>query len=775
MDNVSEQLETEVIPNIERKHYVDPIIQAVFQTWLRINDSIETRFIPRSQWNQVDDKSIFSELESGKKILLVPQDLQLWEMAGLMKTIDQNTFGPNSPKTYENQVKIQNLGHLFHNGGIYIAKRLDSVDQGKQHAKALAQIFYTYGLSLISGQKETQDVDISTISKQNLTESDEGQVDWWLATGRPVVESELKIVNRRLRKDETLSPDEADVAEAILKQIPRHNIFIKALENGSDIEATRSRKLKQFFGIVEKLYSSPNPNMSDRSVAKQFQNWWKSKIIRSDIFDDQMQHKYAAEILKNQTWEEYQNILNSGITSETAADRKKVLEDVIFSIKPWISKRPYRERLTADLKQKIERSVTTPETDMFSSIVRRGLEYLRVNMKFDRLQKTLEIIKDKTVNKKTLTDDELRISKLEPLIIALFSWQKCEETLRSALGIDSMKLELEKARQAGNGDLIESLELKFAEKVQSAVSTFPRVSNISSPSEIVRNQELNCVGASLLGSSLLTELKISHMIGDVPKHSIVVLVTGTDKVVWFDMLNPEDNEELTDNMIAGVGKNGQKITRAGIVNYSRHPLQNSLQLEIISPGYRDKVHWISAGQYQYLTLYPAEIGAQVHLLDKIGFRIKRYLPPAKVNEMDDLDYLKMELDTYQRLLVLDPDSFLALHGAGDKSLRLAIEESDHVMKQVYLNQALDHLIHAIDIAPQISRPYFDLGSVFDELIYESKYSKVKNSLTFQYMASAQEVWRKFLLLADKQDVELIQFAQDRINELTAEFKSLSDT
>jgi hypothetical protein len=107
--------------------------------------------------------------------LYLPEDLQLWEMVGIIELVDKEIFKDKSEKAARNKERLLKLGKIFMNAGIYIARRLDAIEEGKEIAEALALQLYQYGQSLVYG-KETTEPKIEEIKTRKLTPEETAEV-----------------------------------------------------------------------------------------------------------------------------------------------------------------------------------------------------------------------------------------------------------------------------------------------------------------------------------------------------------------------------------------------------------------------------------------------------------------------------------------------------------------------------------------------------------------------------------------------------------------------
>ncbi|KKS20882.1 MAG: hypothetical protein UU78_C0049G0007 [Candidatus Roizmanbacteria bacterium GW2011_GWC2_41_7] len=188
MEQVDEQSSNqpmfEIRPVIEQKPFENPAVQFFFSKWCEINDSIEPQYVDRKTWEERGVKGILERNIDGKQTLYIPHDLALWEMVGIMETVDHDTYAQKPEKKDTAKEKILILGKEFQNAGIYIAKRLNFITNGREIAHGLAEEFYGYGQSLIERKSPEQFASVDEISKKELTPSETDEIDRFLAGDR---------------------------------------------------------------------------------------------------------------------------------------------------------------------------------------------------------------------------------------------------------------------------------------------------------------------------------------------------------------------------------------------------------------------------------------------------------------------------------------------------------------------------------------------------------------------------------------------------------------
>jgi len=564
MDYFGEQPKFEIQPVIEQSPFESHAVRSFFQKWCGINGSPTLQIVNRQTWEHRGVKGILEERPNGKQTLYVPKDLQLWEMVGVMEVVDQHTFTTKPERQSEKKVKLVVLGKLFQNSGAYIAKRLDSIEQGKEIARALAEEFYDYGLSLEHGKRPEQPSTFDTVLSRNLTREEIEAVDRFLA-------GEHLYAARRARAEKS---GETDTAK-------RDELY----------ETERQKTLAQFFRVAQKAFE-----------------------------------------LKQKTGH------HEGVQVTTTTDGLELWQLNPTSI---------HSTFLAKIEKAITKEIETPKREFESAIFRRGLEKLVGEMKESKdmyEKRTGEVILGW---KNALSKFLIKVG-FNPL----FEQRK----LADIINITQLRTELEVVRQTGDPSKISAKEREITDKIQKAVGSFPYRLDSNNPAEMVANQYINCVGASTLGGALMKEARLNYLVGAVPEHSILFLVTEDGRVEWRDMLRAKSNEDLTDEMIVGKKQDESSLTVADISAFSRNPKPEGLMFDI-SPKYREKMNWVREGERQYVAIFEPEYGQQLQVLNNTAVTLLR------------LRCYKEAVEAYRRVIALDPKIDSSYRG-----LNLALRE-----------------------------------------------------------------------------------------------------
>ncbi len=249
--------------------------------------------------------------------------------------------------------------------------------------------------------------------------------------------------------------------------------------------------------------------------------------------------------------------------------------------KTWETKVGPMQHLQDRTRKRITKAIETPERELKTAIFRRGLEKLVTEMKEPDWRNSLQKFLREGC------DLNLALEKVK---------------LYNSLEIAKLKQELTEVRQTGDVTKISAKELEIAKKIQKSVSSFPYLENANNPSEIIENQFINCVGASILGGGLLDEVGIKYLHADLPKHSATVLITRDRKAYWQDFQSANYTEIRPDML-------DEAIDFSEVKNF---------------PDGGRTIQFKKWNPYSYINgklrinLFNPEIGLQLHILNNTG-------------------------------------------------------------------------------------------------------------------------------------------------------------
>lgn len=820
MDRRGEQDKFDLQPVIEQRSYQADTPSAGFlDEWLHINDSIKRVSVPREEWDALHKEQALKSNGDGSYTLFLPYDgLALWEMVPVMKSVEETAIpGVASDIPHEAVDRMRTLGEVIKNAGMYLASRIDKIEQGKSLAWAAASDFYAYGRRLSQGEG-WQD---SKKENQTLTPEQTRQIDFWLATGRVFSGEEIGILDMYLRgENERLTPAQQLSARSLEMMLPRDNVYVRAMRgkrgqeniDEESVEDYRQKKLAQFFRVSEKAFA-----LDTRAH--------ESGETTEASSEEEIAEKIAA-------WTAYQRFLGREHMSEKEQEEKVSLESILFMRKPWERKTPVHAAFLHRIEGAIARQVEAPRREFEGSLVRRGMELLKHSIGFDRIAQELKSIDGVDFSKLSVEEmkkvDEMqwfidnimqkredkppeerqdlhttlvsaferRRIKLVNLFSNILHWENGETTLREALKIDEMKAELEAVRKSGDRVAVANKEREIIDKIQQAISAYPRRAKASNPSEMVAFQHLNCVGASVLGSAFLSELGITHLVGSVPGHSVLVVITRDGRLEWRDMIMTTNDEELSDEMIKGAARDGKPLTTQEIIAYATHPFSEGLVVDISSDTKRKQLLINDTGQRLHLSLYAPELGQRIQVLRNTAFLLlhigmseygdekkKNYYEQAihafkhtmnadtsnplsygigiamrmrgsaELERAQRKEYFHQAIEVFRQVIAIDPKDFLLYSLLGDVLIKLCEAEHNADMRNENLAQAIEAYQKAIMMNSVSKNSWFGLGEVF--LHYSMGGHTPANERG--YLLHTIDAFRQFLSLADmkKDDIRIL--------------------
>lgn len=285
----------------------------------------------------------------------------------------------------------------------------------------------------------------------------------------------------------------------------------------------------------------------------------------------------------------------------------------------WETKRGPYKRLHDQTKEGIIRTIKTPERELRGAIFRRGVEFLKNGMGFNKLNEILTELenKEKKDENSMTANDKSNLESLKKLKPSIDFWKEQNyETLYEALEIPRLKSELSEIRKSGNKKQISLKELEIAKKIQNIISNLPYrqgATNTDSPDTplgIIKSQYINCVGASMLGGSLLNELEIKYLHAGTPEHSLTLLITSDGNIFWQDFLGANVNFTKIENKDLAADKSAHNKTIQDILDYYNKNTNDSLHIGMNG--------WTQNGQQVNIDVSRQNIGLQCAVLNNIG-------------------------------------------------------------------------------------------------------------------------------------------------------------
>ena len=576
--NPEQLLRKKIRETTQKRPFENPAVQGFFEKWLDINDTISVEFVPRKTWEE--NRGQILKSSDGKKFLYLPRDLQLWEIIGVIEAIDRDTFAHDPEKQKRNKEKIINLGNLLINSAIYIARRIDSIEEGKEFAQALAEEFYRYGILLVTGKEPEGQIKIEDLKEIDLTEEQTKEVDMFLAG---------KELYTRIKE--------------------------RTERNQEDEEKLRVRKLSQFFRIMQKAFS--------RQQRKE---------------------------------------------GKVAKERKEPEE----KRKPWESKTPIHDAFLERVEQAIERTIKKPERELLLSVFLRGTEKLLREMKAPQsirgAKKLLLIIMNKLFK------------------MGGINLPQIQETLYDVLEIPKLKQELEEVRKRGDKNEIAAKEREIADKIQEKVSSYEYQLESNNPKEMIINNALNCVGASILAGRFMEEVGLKYLVGDLPNHSFLFLITEDGKLELRDCtpggkrtieLNEKNIEGATLKEIIDVSKSSSPE------NYKTFYIKGiKTPINVLPPSYGQMIQVLN------------NIGVSLARIGEYEKAVETYKKIIELNHKNSRTYYNIgaslinlgryeeAIEVYKRAIKLNPNDYNSYYGMGFSLSKLGrYEEAIEVYKR----------------------------------------------------------------------------------------------
>ena len=364
--------------------------------------------------------------------------------------------------------------------------------------------------------------------------------------------------------------------------------------------------------------------------------------------------------------------LGKNPTQEAREKTRKKLLQVYFNAlervgykaegdKTWEIKVGPIQHLHDRTRRQITKAIEIPEKEMKTALFRRGVEKLVTEMK--------------EVGWRKATNDLLKNSGFDPLLK--------QRKLYDILWIDKLKQELEEIRKTWDVNKVSEKELRIAKKIQQAVSSFPYKDQKwtdgtpNYPSEMVKNQFINCVGSSILGGGLLDKVGIKYLNAIIPKHSATVLITSDEKVYWQDFTpgNLKENyTEISPDMIkdeidvSNVASNGITWHFKERNPYSQ--IKGNLKVQLFSP----------------------EIGLQCSVLNNAG------------NALINMGKNEEAIIAFKQAISIDPNYTYPFNGLGNALINLGKNE-----------EAVIACKQAISMDPNYTYAYNRLGNALNNL------------------------------------------------------------
>lgn len=144
------------------------------------------------------------------------------------------------------------------------------------------------------------------------------------------------------------------------------------------------------------------------------------------------------------------------------------------------------------------------------------------------------------------------------------------------LPLDKYADELSALRQNKNAEKTAQREREIIATIQESISTYGYSQTTNHPADILSGKQMNCVGATMLGGSILKKIGIDCACAETGSHVLLMVRTSDGKVFWQDMQDgleePElKNTELTPELVDGTDSTGSPVTPETISQFIKNP------------------------------------------------------------------------------------------------------------------------------------------------------------------------------------------------------------
>ena len=330
------------------------------------------------------------------------------------------------------------------------------------------------------------------------------------------------------------------------------------------------------------------------------------------------------------------------------------------------------KRLQDSTRVGIKQAISTPQSQMYSSIFDRGGQKLVKEMKIPK-------------------DSDVLIARLLSQNFGM-DIKKDEQTLYNFLNIPKLKAELKEVRKSGSIPEISAKEVEIAMGIHRAITYFPYSTDMNNPSEMVLTREANCLGAAILGGRLLDELKIKYIGVNHPGHAATLLVTSDNQIYWQDFTPSYSGSsqffKITPDMLAN--------------NIDLSKLD-----QLVDTGKSIQIR----GQLLDITLLDSKYGLQEMLLNNMAYSFYR---EKRFQEMAEI----------ARLIIQINPRF----NQGYEALGIALSN----MKDTRLyEEVVKNYKKAIELQPSNYTAYYNLGIIYNEMgKYPESVDAYENALKF---------------------------------------------
>lgn len=312
------------------------------------------------------------------------------------------------------------------------------------------------------------------------------------------------------------SKDGVQRLEKLAETFKKAGVYIDSntsnIVDGKDIATELSRKFYNYG-----LTLQTNINHGDADIKPVMLSEDDKKELDKWLIGDERYYKVMSRLGPNPSSEEIERERErhfKGYFKALSLEGSKGVTD-----KYWDRNMGPVAMIHAKTEQGIKREVSEPDTEVYRAVFRKGKERVKTEMNVQAFEKV-----------RAIRNGQLGIYLMEQ-----------HEKLYDTLKIPELKKELEEVKSKGNIEEISKKEIEIAGKIRDKITTAYQYKDLANnPSEIIKDNYLNCLGSTLLGTSLLDELGIKYLYTESIGHILTFLVTSNKKLYWQDFTPGND-------------------------------------------------------------------------------------------------------------------------------------------------------------------------------------------------------------------------------------------
>lgn len=311
--------------------------------WADLNTGITIEYVTREEYNE---KHKGEEIKGDK--LYLPFDAKFYELPGIAERIDMKTYEDDPELLQEQNKKRKELGQKILSAGVYMAKRLDSIETGKHIAEDTALDFYEWGNKLLGNEDDEIMADkeerLQGIAEIPLSDQETEEIDRFLA-GKDLYEKRIKALDSVAKDEEERLIRLEQIREKALEQI------FKVARRAEQIQL--EKKDRKFGSPAETLTAKIQENIDDQLIGeatrdlegaflrKGIKNIFKS--INTEFFSQAALEKFAIDLETksdairdivglNEAIISLENIKRSGDKENVSAAEYAIMKDIAVAI-----------------------------------------------------------------------------------------------------------------------------------------------------------------------------------------------------------------------------------------------------------------------------------------------------------------------------------------------------------------------------------------------------------------------------------------------------------